>query len=38
MLKKGHNDVKLTEIEMRRIMLWLDCNSNFFGSYKETEK
>jgi hypothetical protein len=38
MLKKGHNDVKLTDIEMRRIMLWLDCNSNFYGAYKETEK
>ena len=38
LLAKGHHEVKLTPEEMRRITLWLDCNSNFFGAYKETEK
>lgn len=33
LLQKGHYDVKLSEDERRRITLWLDCNSDFFGSY-----
>jgi hypothetical protein len=37
-LVKGHHDVKLAPQEMRRITLWLDCNSNFYGAYQETEK
>ena len=36
MLKKGHHDVKLTPTELRRITLWLDCNSSFYGAYHET--
>ncbi len=37
MLKKGHNDVKLSPEEMHRITLWLDCTSMFYGVYeKET--
>jgi hypothetical protein len=31
MLKKGHNDVKLTPEEMRRITIWLDSNGLFHG-------
>jgi len=38
MLAKGHNKVKLTDEEMHRIILWLDCNSNFYGAYLETKK
>jgi len=38
MLAKGHHDVVLTPEEMRRITLWLDCNSNFYGAYFETEQ
>lgn len=38
MLDKGHNNVKLTPEEMRRITLWLDCNSNFYAAYSEAEK
>ena len=34
MLKKGHHDVELTTEEMHRITLWLDSNSDFFGSYE----
>ena len=33
-LAKGHKDVKLTPDEMRRITLWLDCNSDFYGTYE----
>jgi hypothetical protein len=33
MLSKGHHDVELTPAELRRITLWLDCNSNFYGAY-----
>ena len=38
MLAKGHHDVKLTPEEMHRITLWLDCNSDFFGSYENTKE
>ena len=30
-------DGKLTSAEFRRITMWLDCNSNFYGAYVETE-
>ena len=35
MLKKGHHDVKLSEKELYRITLWLDCNSTFYGAYHD---
>ncbi|MEI7728382.1 MAG: hypothetical protein WCO56_02375 [Verrucomicrobiota bacterium] len=38
LLAKGHYDVKLTSDDLRRITLWLDCNSNFYGAYTEPEK
>ena len=34
LLQKGHHDVKLTPEELRRITLWLDCNSDFYGTYE----
>jgi len=34
-LKAGHNNVKLSAEEMRRIVLWLDCLSNFYGVYEQ---
>ena len=37
-LSDGHKDVKLSPGEMRRITLWLDCNSNFYGAYFDTDK
>ncbi len=37
MLQKGHHDVKLSDEEMRRITLWLDTNSNFYGAYREED-
>lgn len=36
-LKKGHYDVKLSKEDFHCITLWLDCNSDFFGSYENTE-
>jgi len=38
MLKKGHNKLKLPPEDMRRIIVWLDCNSNFFGAYHDLDK
>jgi hypothetical protein len=37
MLAKGHHKVKLTDEQMRRITLWLDCNSNFYGAYRDEQ-
>lgn len=31
-----HYDVALTAVERRRISLWLDCNSEFYGAYEDT--
>jgi hypothetical protein len=38
LLKSGHKDVNLSKKEMRQIVLWLDCNSDFFGSYENLEQ
>jgi hypothetical protein len=37
-LEQGHYDVSLSPEELRRITLWLDCNSNFYGAYHKTEE
>ena len=34
LLQKGHHDVKLSAEEMRRITLWLDSVSLFYGVYE----
>ncbi len=36
-LRAGHKGVKLPAGDLYRITLWLDCNTNFFGAYRETE-
>ena len=36
MLDKGHNKLKLSEEDLHRIALWLDCNCEFYGSYENT--
>jgi len=36
-LQKGHYDVKLPPEDLHRITLWLDCSSDFFGAYENTE-
>lgn len=38
MLMRGHHGVQLTTDEMRRLSLWMDCNSNFYGAYYDIEK
>ena len=38
MLKKGHHGVKLSDEQMHRLVLWLDSNSDFYGSYENTER
>lgn len=37
-LLKGHKGVSLTNEEMRRFTLWLDCNTQFYGAYLDIEK
>ena len=37
MLTSGHNDLKLSEEDLHRIALWLDCNSDFFGAYENID-
>ena len=37
-LVKGHHDLKLPAEDLRRIALWLDCNSDFFGAYEKTQE
>jgi hypothetical protein len=36
-LQKGHYEVKLLPEDLHRITLWLDCSSDFFGAYENTE-
>ena len=35
MLSKGHNDVKLSDEDMHRLTLWLDCSTMFYGVYEK---
>jgi hypothetical protein len=36
-LRQGHHDTMLSKEDLHRITLWLDCNSDFFGSYENTQ-
>jgi len=36
-LETEHYGVKLSKEDFYRITLWLDCNSDFFGAYEDTE-
>jgi len=38
MLAKGHHDLKLSKADLHRLTLWLDCNSDFYGSYEKLEE
>ncbi|NWK54651.1 hypothetical protein HW115_03450 [Verrucomicrobiaceae bacterium N1E253] len=38
LLDQGHHEVNLTPEERRRLTLWMDCNTNFFGAYRDTRK
>jgi hypothetical protein len=35
LLEQGHYDVRLSPAELRRIVVWLDANSDFFGAYED---
>ncbi len=37
-LDKTHHGVNLPEEDFHRLTLWLDCNSEFYGSYENTEE
>ena len=37
LLDKGHHDVKLAPDELHRLALWLDCNSDFYGTYENIQ-
>lgn len=36
-LGPSHHGLKLADDDLRRINLWLDCNSEFYGSYENIE-
>ena len=38
LLRKGHEDVVLSQDELARIALWIDCNSVFYGVYDPAEQ
>lgn len=38
LLMDGHYGVKLSKEEMHRLTLWLDCNSDFYGSYEDLQQ
>jgi len=35
-LQPGHYGVLLSEEDLHRLVLWLDCNSEFYGAYENT--
>jgi hypothetical protein len=37
LLTRGHHDVKLPPEDLRRLTLWLDCNSDFYGTYERLD-
>jgi hypothetical protein len=38
LLKSGHHGVKLPPESLRRLTLWLDCNSVFYGAYHDLDR
>jgi hypothetical protein len=36
-LGQSHHGVKLSAEDFHRIVLWLDCNSDFHGAYEKPE-
>ncbi len=37
MLAQGHHDLKLPAEDAHRLALWMDCNSDFYGSYENLQ-
>jgi cytochrome c553 len=38
MLRAGHNDVKLSDADLRRLAAWIDCNAVFYGSFDPADQ
>ena len=38
MLRAGHQEVKLSDADLRRLAAWIDCNAIFRGSYDPAEQ
>jgi hypothetical protein len=38
MLRKGHNDVKLSADDLRRLAAWIDCNAVFYGTHHAEDR
>ncbi len=38
MLRDGHEEVKLSPDELRRLAMWIDCNAIFFGTTNRQEQ
>ena len=34
----GHNKVKLSDDDIRRLAAWIDCNAIFYGVYDSAEQ
>jgi hypothetical protein len=37
MLTRDHHGVRLPKEDLHRLTLWIDCNSNLFGAYRDRE-
>ncbi|MFC1806401.1 hypothetical protein ACFL09_05410, partial [Planctomycetota bacterium] len=37
MLIGDHHGVRLPKKDLHRLTLWIDCNSNLFGAYRDRE-
>jgi hypothetical protein len=38
MLRAGHNDVQLSDSDLRRLAAWIDCNAIFYGTFDSAEQ
>lgn len=38
MLRAGHNDVHLSDSDLRRLAAWIDCNAVFHGTFNAAEQ
>ena len=38
MLRAGHNDVQLSDSDLRRLAAWIDCNAVFHGTFNAAEQ
>jgi hypothetical protein len=38
LLRDGHVDVELADVDLRRLAAWIDCNAVFHGSYDPADQ